>query len=167
LSGNLIYEKKLLTIDPVDDKISYLYSILVKQWAVSKAGYSYLNNLQNNIDEAGSIFAPQPSELKGNIECITSPEEVVIGYVDVATVTEKRLYITEKEVRDSGRRSWACMLKEAEGKGATRDTMMKYGLVILNASADLKLASLTEQRCVDCRLKGNKRKPYFWPNNHQ
>lgn len=167
LSGNLIYEKKLLSIDAFDDKISYLYSILVKQWSVSKSGYQYLANLQNNIDQAGSIFAPQPSELRGNIDCVTSPEEVVIGYVDVATAEEKRIYIQESEVSDPGRGGMYCSIVNAIGKAAIRDSMQRLGLVVLDARSDLSDATLTERRCVDCRMKGSKKKPSFWPNNHQ
>lgn len=167
LSGNLIYEKKLITIDPLHDKISYLYSVLVKQWAVSKAGYSYMDNLQSNIDDAGSIFAPQPSEMKGNIECLSSPEDAVIGYIDVATVTEKRIFITEKEVHDPGRKHQSCMIKNAMGKFAAIDTMTMYGLVVLNASEDMMDVQLSERRCVDCKVRGDKIKPDFWPNDHQ
>ena len=166
LSGNLIYEKRLVSIDPFNDKISYLYSILVKQWAVSKPAYHYLDNLQSNIDEAGSIFAPQPSELKGNIECITSPGDAVIGYVDVATVAEKRLFITEKEVRDSGRRNYQCTIKAVGSKYDAIDTMKVYGYYLLTGSEDMIEGQVTERRCVDCNLRGNKIKPHFWPNDH-
>lgn len=174
LSGNLIYEKKLLSIPPIDDKISYLYSILVKQWSLSKSAYYYYANLQNNIDEAGSLFAPQPSELRGNIECITDPSEPVIGYIDVTTVTEKRIYITEKEVRDPGRRYRPCITATAKSPSAAIDSMRILGLVLLFSPIDLskpnsdrREIALTEKRCVDCRLKGNKIKPYFWPNDHK
>lgn len=167
LSGNLISEKRLLSIDPIDDKTSYLYSILVKQWSVSEPGYRYLENLQNNIDEAGSIFAPQPSELHGNIRCITDPEIPVIGYIEAATVTQKRIYIKEEEVKDSGRYRENCKIVEAEGKAAVIDSMNTKGVVILQAPESLKQAVLTDRRCVDCRLKGVKGKPSFWPNDHK
>ncbi|MDD4515267.1 DUF4249 domain-containing protein [Massilibacteroides sp.] len=167
LSGNLIYEKKLVTIEATHDKLSYLYSILVKQWTVSKQAYQYLSNLQNNIDEAGSIFAPQPSELPGNVTCVTSPEEVVIGYIDVATVTEKRLYITEKEAHDPARKPEQCKTESVEGKSNMIKLMQEEGLVLLDAAPDFFSATLTERRCVDCKYKGSKVKPDFWPNNHQ
>lgn len=167
LTGNLIYEKKLTTIPATDERISYLYSILVTQWAVSKSCYHYFSNLQNNIDEAGSIFAPQPSELPGNITCVTDASEVVIGYVDVATATEKRIFISKDEIEDSSYKPLSCSIVEVPEGGSVVDTMKLYGLVVYNVPEDLKYGTLTEKACVDCRLKGSKTKPDFWPNDHQ
>jgi hypothetical protein len=167
ISGNLIYEKKIQTIEPADDRISYLYRIHVNQWSVSKDCYYYFENVQNNIDQAGSIFAPQPSELKGNITCVTNPEEDVIGYIDVATVAEKEIYITRKEVLDSSQKTYQCDIKEASGLQSVVDTMKTYGYVILEATSDLTEVTLTEKRCVDCRVRGGKTKPSDWPNDHQ
>lgn len=167
LSGNFISEKRILSIDPIDDKTSFLYSILVKQWSISEPGYRYLENLQNNIDEAGSIFAPQPSELYGNIRCITKPEEPVIGYIDVATLTQKRIYINAEEVKDSNRPREICRIINAENKLAVLDSMLKKAVVILDAPPSLSYGVLTDRRCVDCTLKGIKEKPSFWPNDHK
>ena len=41
----------------------------------------------------GTIFSPMPSELKGNIVCLDAPDESVIGFIDVAEVELKRLFI--------------------------------------------------------------------------
>jgi hypothetical protein len=45
--------------------------------------------------------------------------------------------------------------------------MKTYGYVILEATSDLKEVTLTEKRCVDCRVRGGKTKPSDWPNDHQ
>ncbi len=166
LSGNLIYEKELTTIEASHDKLSYLYSIFVKQWSVSKSAYNYFWNVQNNIDETGSIFAPQPAELKGNIECVTHPEEHVIGYVDVATITTKRIYISRDEI-DYWDLNPICKILEAKGKAAAIDTIKKYGYVLLSGDEAFNNVQLTSRSCVDCRIKGSKTRPDFWPNDHQ
>lgn len=89
MTENLIYQHKLIEIEPDHDKLSYLYHIDVYQALVSKDAYKYLSNLQKNISQTGSLFAPLPAEYKGNVKCATSPEQPVIGYVDVATITHK------------------------------------------------------------------------------
>lgn len=38
------------------------------------------------------MFAPIPSEMKGNIRCVTDPEVPVIGFVEVATVTRLKRF---------------------------------------------------------------------------
>ena len=43
--------------------------------------------------ETKGLFAPMPSEISGNIICITDPDRPVIGYVDLSTTTQKRMYI--------------------------------------------------------------------------
>jgi len=74
-------------------KLSQLYRIDVKQNAISKRAYDYFANIKKNAELSGSLFAPVPSELRGNISCITYPEKPVIGYIDVSLTTYKRRYI--------------------------------------------------------------------------
>ena len=97
LSRDLIYHQIML-IEPESEKLSVLYSINVRQYAVSKEVYSYLQKLKRNTEEIGSIFSAQPSELTGNIHCTTSPSEIVIGYVEVSQEKVKRLYIKNSEL---------------------------------------------------------------------
>ena len=93
MTENLIYQHKLIEIEPDHDKLSYLYHIDVYQALVSKDAYKYLSNLQKNISQTGSLFAPLHAEYKGNVKCVTCPGQPVIGYVDVATITHQSIYL--------------------------------------------------------------------------
>ena len=81
-------------IPPSDKILSVLYRIDVKQNAISKKAYDYWNNVKKNSEQIGSIFAPIPSEISGNITCITDRNIPVIGYIDVSTTTQYRRYIS-------------------------------------------------------------------------
>ena len=69
LESNTVYHK-LNTIHRTSDKISYLYYTEVKQMSISEEAYNYWSNLQRNSEEIGGIFAPQPSEMIGNIRFV-------------------------------------------------------------------------------------------------
>lgn len=71
--------------------ISHRYSILVKQYLQSIDSYSYYQNLRN-FTKSESIFSEvQPGFLEGNIRA-TDEENQVIGFFDVASVSERRLF---------------------------------------------------------------------------
>ncbi|MEP6845469.1 MAG: DUF4249 domain-containing protein, partial [Panacibacter sp.] len=64
-------------IEPASVQLSVLYSIELKQYALSSGAYVFYQQLKKNTEQLGSIFDAQPSELKGNIQCITNPSEIV------------------------------------------------------------------------------------------
>ena len=94
--GQLI--EKILDINPTDIRLSVLYRITVNQNAISKRAHDYFVNIKKNSENIGSIFAPTPSELRGNIVCTTDPRRPVIGYIDISTTTQKNIYISESDV---------------------------------------------------------------------
>ena len=54
--------------------------------------------MKKNTEDIGSFFGPLPSELKGNIHCLTNPEEPVIGFVTSSAATQKRIFIDASQV---------------------------------------------------------------------
>ena len=160
---SIIKNKKIHSFQPNNTRFSYLYSMLVKQYALDKEAYIYYDNLQKNIESGGTIFAPQPTELRGNIKCISHPDEVVIGYIVAAKETEYRIYIDMLKI--NGEDLYNCGETESfpiyelynaylQGWGICFEMMGMY------VCAPIK--------CVDCLLRGGtKNKPDFWPNDHQ
>ncbi len=166
LSSDVIFLP--LTFIPQGDwRLSVLYSIDVKQYAMSKGAYEFLSIMKKNTEELGSIFDAQPSELKGNIHCLTNPSETVVGYVEVYQEKEKRIFISSGQVPNWGY-SMQCdneiviennvdsILLKAGGRIPTLpDHLGGFGNII-----DFFAAS---PECVDCTLRGTKVKPDFWP----
>ncbi len=79
-------------------KLSVLYSILVKQYAISADEYEFLRRMKKNTEQVGSLFDAQPSELKGNIHNSKDPNELVLGFVGITEPQEKRIFIKNSEV---------------------------------------------------------------------
>ncbi len=80
------------------EKIVHGYVLQVKQYALTKEGFEYYQNLKTNTEQLGSIFDAQPSILKGNIHCINNPAETVIGFISVSTVTNKQVNLTYSQI---------------------------------------------------------------------
>src|SRR5690606_11887431 len=100
LQSDRIAEAPLLQIPTGSEKLGWRYSILVRQYALDKNAYEFYDLMKKNTESIGTIFDPQPSEIRGNFTCITNPEEPVIGHVTASTVTEKRIFINSTEVSD-------------------------------------------------------------------
>lgn len=94
LGEDIIYKKPLILIPATNERLQVRYSVLVKQYALDKDAYEFYEIMKKNSEEVGSLFAPLPSELKGNIQCLTDPAEPVIGYITASEEKKKRIFIT-------------------------------------------------------------------------
>jgi len=159
LSENVISQKKLVETTTDDRRFEELYYIKVYQNMLSKAAYDYFSNLQKNIEDTGSIFSPIPSEMKGNISCITNPDIPVIGYVEVSNTKIMETYISVYDGLYEPKADYECISVGMDDERYT-EQMVLYFMEGANAL-------FSYQRCVDCTLSGTKNKPYFWPNDHE
>jgi hypothetical protein len=97
LSNDIIH-LPLVDIPNASWKLSVLYSILVKQYSWTREGYEFLEKMKKNTELVGSVFDAQPSELVGNIHCVSNPAQPVIGFFNICPVREKRIFISNQEV---------------------------------------------------------------------
>jgi hypothetical protein len=101
LARDIIYQAPVTTISSTSEKIETKYSILVKQYALTRDAYTFWENLQNNTEKLGSIFDVLPSENMSNFHCITNPNEFVVGYLSVGSSSSKRIFITAGQLPKS------------------------------------------------------------------
>jgi hypothetical protein len=93
LQSDVIYKTPLILIPNGSERLSVRYSILVRQYALDRGAYNFYELMKKNTEQVGSIFSPQPTELVGNITCVSHPEEYVLGYVTASTIVQQRLFI--------------------------------------------------------------------------
>ena len=93
LQSDVIYKAPLVFIPNLSEKLSVRYSIQVRQSALDKQAYNFFELIKKNTEEIGSVFSPQPSEVRGNINCVSDPTEYVLGYVTCSTVEQQRFFI--------------------------------------------------------------------------
>jgi len=166
LSKDVIY-LPLVYIEPASVKLSVLYSINVRQYALSHDAYLFFQRIKKNTENVGSIFDAQPSELQGNIHCITNPTEVVIGYIDISEEKQKRIFISNDEL-PGWNYSQSCSQIILDNQP---DSLKKYGsglsptvVFSLGPFGSVKQFYATpDEHCMNCTLTGSNIRPSFWP----
>ena len=96
LSENVVKDKVLTTLYRNHRKLAWLYSIQIQQTPLDKEAYDYYRAMKINSEELGGLYDPYPSEIRGNIVSSTFPDEAVLGFVNVCTRAEKRIYLDGK-----------------------------------------------------------------------
>lgn len=72
--------------------ITHRYSILVKQYVQNLEAHTFYKTLQEISGSEGILSQNQPGFLYGNLKCESDPNEKVIGFFDVSSVSEKRIF---------------------------------------------------------------------------
>jgi Domain of unknown function (DUF4249) len=65
----------------------------VVQRSMSKAAFDYWQKAALIANPQGSIFDPPPGQLRGNINCTSNPEEIPLGFFEVAAIDTLRLKV--------------------------------------------------------------------------
>jgi hypothetical protein len=170
LTSNVIYQYPVALV-PYDntDKLVDEYSILVKQTVLSQDWYEWVQKVQRNTEQLGSIFDALPTETSGNIHNTADPTEKVIGFIGTTTETEKRIFINRIQIQPpmvvySGYES--CKLDSTnvdptlEGQFALGNDIPVYD--VFEGGIPVGYAG-SVSICVDCRLKGGTLvQPAFW-----
>jgi len=165
LQEDVIRDQYLLRIPRGSEKMSWRYSVLVHQYALSKGAYEFYKQMKQNTESMGTIFDPQPTDLKGNIHCLSDPQEPVIGYITASPVTEKRIFLNYYNVT-----GWGFFMEcEAIDVPNTPNDIRTYFPnylpyeAVYGSSGNIIMYHASYPTCVDCRTRGGSTvKPSFW-----
>lgn len=166
LSQDIVSQFPLIAIPGSSIKFQSKYSILVRQYALSQAGYEYYDQLAKITQNIGSIFDPQPSQITGNIHSTNDPTNLALGFFWAGSVTSQRIFIRKSQLP-----GWVTITGDGYCDTDTltaeqiRDS--PTGIVseyIPSPPPPPPYAYLTAPlACIDCRLKGGiTKKPDFW-----
>lgn len=158
---NLLKHKRIYSITSGDIRVSYYYSTLMKQRALSKGEFEYYENKAKLSESMGGLFTPQPSELPTNIVC-SNPDKQAIGYVGVnMNVSEYRLYISTNDIEYDN--PYKCdIVSDEDMADMTMSDLYLAGYRI--AYLDMLGYKWAKKECADVRaLNGTFIKPSFWP----
>ena len=98
LATDTINHQLIAEIPVNSEKISVRYSIQVHQYALTKSAFEYWQNLKANTELTGSLFDPMPSQVTGNLHCVSTPSELVLGYIGASTVASQRIFVNRTEL---------------------------------------------------------------------
>ena len=160
LNQDLVKDMPINFIPNGSFKLSDIYSINVKQFVMDSIGYNYYQQLKKNTEETGSIFDPQPGNLRGNIKNVNDESEIVVGYIGAGSSTQVRKFFQIPwEYKEN------CL--EIFYVPNVPDSLSYYfGLLDgwpLYYDAIGGTYKAIERKCADCTVRGTNIKPYFWP----
>lgn len=162
---NHIFERK----SPSDIKISSLYSVNLHIQSISADGYRYWENMDQLSSYGGSLFSPNPSEVRGNIRCVSDTTELVLGYINAATESSCRKYIDNLETMFYVR-PYPFVPDEEYKEDEWYNRYMSGDIPVvpvLDMFGNITGYTWCEKRCVDCRFfGGSKEKPDYWPTGN-
>ena len=163
LSADVIREFRLLSIPVPSLKLSYRYSILVKQRALSKEAYDFYFQLKKSTESLGGLFDPMPAQVLGNIHS-DNTDEPVLGYFSGGETTEARIFIALAELPpdliDLPR--YSCLVDSV----TVEEIPTTSDIVLINSYGPREILGYTtayDRNCMDCRDEGGSiTRPDFW-----
>lgn len=175
LQQDVIDQIPITSIVSTSEKIEIKYSILLKQYALTKDAYLYWQNLKKNTEQLGSIFDAQPSTNLGNIHNAADPNEPVIGFISATNVKSKRVFIANEALPPSWQPlyPYSCAPDSAffnfHGHNQVADVLVPIGSTSIPIYAFyLKGSSFPDGYisssivCTDCTIRGATKQPAFW-----
>lgn len=159
LSQDLIRDAPIINIPVATNKLLVRYSILVKQFGLTEEGFKYWSALAKTTETTGGLFDAQPSQVTGNIECTTNPQELVFGFFTAGVPQEKRIFLT----LGLGLYSQCPPLDTL----SIADAIKAQSFLLTQYWADgarVPEYVIGDPGCGDCRTKGGViKRPTFWP----
>jgi Domain of unknown function (DUF4249) len=166
LAQDVISNQTITTIPQGSQKLGVEYLIVVRQYALTDSAYDFLSLMQQNTEQLGSIFDAAPSQLTGNIKCLTTPGQRVIGYISAGTVQQDSIFINHNQV-PGWQYAFTCALGNIQVPNTPDAFIAFFGAQGYIPLYETKtgfpwLANIPG--CVDCRTQGGVNvKPSFWP----
>ncbi|MCE6988364.1 DUF4249 domain-containing protein [Dyadobacter sp. CY323] len=96
LTSDIIKDLPIYRVPVSTNKLFIKYSILVKQYGLSREAFEYWTDLAKTTQGTGSLFDPQPSQVTGNIRSTSDSEDLVFGFFSAVTEETQRLTITPR-----------------------------------------------------------------------
>ena len=98
-SDRIVKEPILFVGSATSDRLLMQYSVNIKQLSISPSEYQFWEQLKEVNENGGNIFDKQPFSIVGNIHNVNDPSETVLGYFQVSSVEEKRIYVIPADLK--------------------------------------------------------------------
>lgn len=169
LSTNVIRNREIRRLPRESIRISRLYSLNVKQMALTEEAYTYWLNLYKTTENTGGLFDPLPGQVYGNIKCVSDPELKVVGFFSGSTIEQKRLWIDRSDL-PRGFAVYRPAYCEQDTISVAdlqfRSPGSIFGQSIMDMFGNVSGYTYSSVSCLDCRYYlsgGTTTKPEFWP----
>ncbi|PWB21611.1 DUF4249 domain-containing protein [Flavobacterium sp. HTF] len=150
--------------------IGHRYSILVRQYIENLEAYTFHKTLKDLSGSSGILSPKQPGFLSGNIKCISDPGTKVLGFFEVASVSEQRIFFNYNDFFPGKPSPYFNTCEDIpfkfcfSGDGCEGDTMI-YNInrnLMTYISGAGQTYILTDVECGDCTSFSSNVIPSFW-----
>ncbi|RUT71117.1 DUF4249 domain-containing protein [Flavobacterium cupreum] len=171
-------------ISSKDHIIRNRYSILVKQYVQTLAAHTYYETLKEISDNGSILSQTQPGFFRGNIKSVDDSREKVIGFFEVSSYSEKRIFFNFNDLfpkTPSPEYQYYCPIVIPEGEaanfyfnncyntspnstcqGPTIVELIKTRARVFFPTDDSQKIILYTIQCGDCTSFSSNIKPSFW-----
>jgi hypothetical protein len=150
--------------------IGHRYSIFVRQYVENLAAYNF-HKIMRDIASSASILSPkQPGVLSGNIKCISDSDTKVIGFFDVTSVSEQRIFFNYNDLFPGKPAPYFNTCEDipflfcfagADCSGESMIYNIERNLMTYIANKGISY-TLVDAVCGDCTSFSSNVKPSFW-----
>ncbi len=156
-------------VTPDEEILRGRYSILVKQFVQSLEAHEFYETLRDFSDSESLFSQIQPGFINGNVLSVDNPNENVLGYFEVTSVSVKRIFVNREDLFPNSIRpefSANCPFFFVSGSDprAVIDAVTRRGLklVAVQGALDFDTYTFTFRICSDCNVLGSNIRPDFW-----
>lgn len=175
LAQDVVYQNILTQMLLSSEKVESKYSILLRQYAVTKQAFEFYQNIKKNTEQLGSIFDAQPTEITGNIHNTVNPNEPVVGYISMTNVQSKRIFIAHDALPGNVQPKYPYDCVEETALYSNQQGYNDVLNILIDPPIDYFPTSpivvpgggiigfhYSTRPCVDCTLRGTTQTPPFW-----
>ena len=142
---------------PSNDRFNIKYSILVKQYMMSREMYDFFRKIRGSNEETGGIYEKAPVQIIGNILCCNGDEKA-LGCFMASAVKIKRIFISPGEHKVLNGTAYGDCGWTTYENPFDMQVYCVYG-TIDNGNTVVKTI---QEYYTDCRLRGTNIQPDFW-----
>jgi hypothetical protein len=174
--GKIVRQPIFFIATGESDRLMLEYSILVRQYSISANEYYFWKDLQKVNEKGSDIFASLPFSVISNIHNLRNSTEKILGYFQVSSVKEKRIFITFNEILkfhtpyyyDTDCRIFEDVPKPGWGLDDMYNSYCVYSdYVFIGPYYDVMSGSLigltfSRPECTICGAIGTLKRPAYW-----
>ena len=164
LSEDRITNFTLTTFNNSTERGMYKYSMLVKQYSLSREEYEFWDKVRTMSQNTGGLYDVTPVSVTGNIQCITDPSEIVLGFFSVSGVSYKRIFI-KKPLPFRDLYTDRCVEGYIPPNSSPPGLGTIYFVLSATSLPDSESPAWTITSnigCTDCAYTGSNIKPDYW-----
>lgn len=83
------YHPGVFVRQPIDTMVSTIINrvLIIKEYQLNETSSEYYQAIKEQLDSENQIFDPIPTQLLGNIKCMSNPDKKVIGLFEVSSLS--------------------------------------------------------------------------------